>query len=100
MDSQRAPCKYGSSCYNTNQDHRRQFAHLGDDDYALAMRLHGYDCKPEFLTVRHCFLWSDPFSSGFIDDYRLLRELFFALGAPVQEGEAESGRLRPSGAAS
>jgi hypothetical protein len=89
MNQQRPPCKFGSKCYQTNQEHHKQFSHLGDDDYPVAMRLHGYGLKPEFLTVRHCFLWSDPFNSGFIDDYRLLRELFYALGSPLQEGESE-----------
>lgn len=89
MSEQRAPCKFGSSCYQTSKDHRRAYAHLGDPDYALAMRLHGFGCKPEFNTIRHLFLWSDPFNSGFIDDHKLLRELFFALGSPLKEGESE-----------
>mmetsp|Transcript_35720 Transcript_35720/g.80689 ORF Transcript_35720/g.80689 Transcript_35720/m.80689 type:complete len:528 (-) Transcript_35720:211-1794(-) len=95
--SVRLPCKYGLNCYRKHGEHLDNFSHPDDDDYVFAIRKHG--AKGEFLSLKDCFRYMDPFNKGIIDDKSLLAELMGHLSKPLSSDELETvwGQLDDDG---
>jgi len=83
----RRPCKYGLGCYRKQAEHLDEFSHPDDDDYPLAVRKH--KGKGEFLSMKDCFRYMDPFNKGIIDDKSLLSELMEHLEKPLSQTQLE-----------
>ena len=86
--NQRKPCKYGVKCFRKNPEHLKDLAHVGDDDYALSMRLHGGGLVPSFLTLKHCFMYADPYNVGYIDDPQFFGEMLCCVSGTALGAEA------------
>ncbi|CAK0878863.1 unnamed protein product [Prorocentrum cordatum] len=67
------PCSFGLSCYRKNLEHFVEMCHPDDDHYVLSIRQH--EMKGQFLTLRQCFRYADPFKKGFIDDKMFLSQM-------------------------
>ena len=81
-DALRRPCRHGAACYNLDPEHLRKFAHVGEPDYPLAMRVHRPTSEPEFKTLLGCFQFADPYDLGYIDAKEHLAELLGSLKKP------------------
>mmetsp|Transcript_54842 Transcript_54842/g.101462 ORF Transcript_54842/g.101462 Transcript_54842/m.101462 type:complete len:535 (+) Transcript_54842:97-1701(+) len=95
--SVRQPCRYGLNCYRKHGEHLDLFSHPDDDDYVFAIRKHG--AKGEFLSLKDCYRYMDPFNKGIIDDKSLLAELMGHLGKPLSAEELDAvwGQLDDDG---